>query len=159
MVKYADDADFRDYTIAKGCRLLERWWFIPDVSGNGCIMSVEGVGTYVNRLVVRAATFGDFPGPPPQITETVARVDVTQVSFCQPLNGYSNASGTRRGLVQTPRSHLSVQFARTNYRKFSIRCRGPLVWNAIPCNIRDTQTFSRFKCLWKVHMTYEGLDT
>ena len=72
MVKYAEDADFRDYTIAKGCRLLERWWFIPDVGGNGCIMSVEGVGTYVNRLVVRAATFSDFPGSLPQITETVA---------------------------------------------------------------------------------------
>src|SRR6218665_2907087 len=81
------------------CCQLERWWFIPDVGGNGCIMSVDSVGTYVNRLVVRAATFGDFLGSLPQITETVVRGDVTQMSFCQLLNGYSNASGTQRGLV------------------------------------------------------------
>ena len=55
---------------------------------------------------------------------------------------------------------LSVQFACTNYRKISIHySRGPPVWNAIPCKIRGMQTFSRFKCLWKVHMTYDGLDT
>src|SRR6218665_668830 len=41
----------------------------------------------------------------------------------------------------------------------TVDSRGPPVWNAIPCKIRGMQTFSRFKCLWKVHMTYDGLDT
>ena len=34
---------------------------------------------------------------------------------------YTRASGT-----------LSVQYARTDYRRFSIFCKGPIIWNKIP---------------------------
>src|SRR6218665_3714477 len=44
---------------------------------------------------------------------------------------------------------LSVQYARTNYRRFSLFCKGPLIWNDIPANIRAVKSFPQFKSLWK----------
>lgn len=47
---------------------------------------------------------------------------------------------------------LSVPYARTNYRKFALKCRGPLVWNMIPINIREQKSFYSFKTQWKEYI-------
>src|SRR6218665_1824751 len=49
---------------------------------------------------------------------------------------------------------LSNQYARTNYRRFSLTCRGPIVWNNIPNNICNLRTFAQFKFAWRKYMTY-----
>ena len=46
----------------------------------------------------------------------------------------------------------SIQYARTNYRRFSLFCKGPLIWNDIPANIWAVMSFSQFKSLWKTYM-------
>src|SRR6218665_373951 len=40
---------------------------------------------------------------------------------------------------------LIVPYARIKYRKFSLKFRGPLVWNMIPLNIRGQKLFYLFK--------------
>ena len=47
---------------------------------------------------------------------------------------------------------LSVPYARTNYRKFALKCREPLVWNMIPINIREQKSFYSFKTQWKEYI-------
>src|SRR6218665_3119126 len=49
---------------------------------------------------------------------------------------------------------LSNQCARTNYRRFSLTCRGPIVWNNILNNICDLRTFAQFNSAWRKHRTY-----
>ena len=45
------------------------------------------------------------------------------------------------------RSSLSLrsEFARTNSRKFSIRCRGPLFWNSLPQSLKASPNINLFK--------------
>lgn len=49
-------------------------------------------------------------------------------------------------------SGLTVQYARTNYRRFSLYCKGPIIWNDIPANIRAVKSFPQFKSLWKAYI-------
>src|SRR6218665_2614590 len=49
-------------------------------------------------------------------------------------------------------SGLSVQYARTNYRRFSLYSKGPIIWNEIPANIRAVKSFPQFKSLWKAYI-------
>ena len=44
---------------------------------------------------------------------------------------------------------LFRQYARTNYRKFAIGCRGPVIWNAIPTAIQTLKTLRLFISSWK----------
>src|SRR6218665_143885 len=53
------------------------------------------------------------------------------------------------------RDNFAIQYARTDYRKFSLRCRGPEVWNLIPLNLRDLKTFYSFKRNWKKYMIHD----
>ena len=46
-------------------------------------------------------------------------------------------------------SDLSIQYARTSYRKFVLRCLGPEMWHLIPFNIRDQITIYNSKLAWK----------
>src|SRR6218665_3870132 len=46
---------------------------------------------------------------------------------------------------------LSVQYARTNYRRFSLYCNGPIIWNDIPANILAVKSFPQFKSSWKAY--------
>ena len=43
---------------------------------------------------------------------------------------------------------LSIQYARTNYYRFSIACTGPKIWNGIPASIKEATAFGQFKRLW-----------
>ena len=45
-------------------------------------------------------------------------------------------------------SGLTVQYARTNYRRFSLYCKGPIIWN----DIRAVKSFPQFKSLWKAYI-------
>ena len=45
--------------------------------------------------------------------------------------------------------NLSVQYARTNYRRFSLFCKGPIIWNEIPFNICKVTMLVTFKKIWK----------
>src|SRR6218665_3704658 len=48
---------------------------------------------------------------------------------------------------------LSAQYARTNYRKFALGCRGPVIWNAIPpACIQALQPLRLFISSWKAHI-------
>ncbi len=51
---------------------------------------------------------------------------------------YTRASGS-----------LSVQYARTDYRRFSLSCKGPIIWNKIPSHISNVSTFALFKKVFK----------
>jgi len=71
--------------------------------------------------------------------------------------------GTQQGNTKREEEHnhytrgskgLSNQYAWTNYRRFSLTCRGPIVWNNIPNNICDLRTFAQFKSAWRKYMTY-----
>ena len=42
-------------------------------------------------------------------------------------------------------SILLISYARTNYRKFAVRLRGPVVWNDIPIVIRELPTLYSLK--------------
>ena len=37
------------------------------------------------------------------------------------------------------------EFKRTNYAKFSLRCKGATVWNSLPVDIKNIDSFNRFK--------------
>src|SRR6218665_1220960 len=43
----------------------------------------------------------------------------------------------------------SAQYARTNYRKFALGCRGPVIWNAIPPTFQPLRLFISS---WKAHI-------
>src|SRR6218665_3769773 len=43
---------------------------------------------------------------------------------------------------------LSIQYAGTNYYRFSIECTGPKIWNGIPASIKEATAFCQFKRLW-----------
>src|SRR6218665_1649971 len=45
--------------------------------------------------------------------------------------------------------NLSVQYARTNYRRFSLFCKGPIIWNEIPSSISKVTMLGTFKKIWK----------
>jgi len=45
--------------------------------------------------------------------------------------------------------NLSVRYARTNYRRFSLFCKGPIIWNEIPSNICKVTMLVTFKKIWK----------
>jgi hypothetical protein len=53
---------------------------------------------------------------------------------------------------------LSVSYARTNYRRFSIYCSGPKIWNAIPTSIQSLPTYSQFKKHWRDHLNLRERD-
>ena len=47
---------------------------------------------------------------------------------------------------------LSAQYARTNYRKFALGCRGPVIWNAIPSALQALKPLCLFISSWKAHI-------
>ena len=46
---------------------------------------------------------------------------------------------------------LGFKYSRTNYRRFSVACKGPvgLIWNEIPAAIHNTKTMYQFVREWK----------
>ena len=48
--------------------------------------------------------------------------------------------------------NLSIQFSRTNYRKHALTCRGPIIWNNIPKDIRNILVYVQFKSSWRCYM-------
>ena len=42
---------------------------------------------------------------------------------------------------------LVVPFPRTNYMKNSFSYSGTTLWNSLPCNIRESGSLNKFKCL------------
>ena len=47
---------------------------------------------------------------------------------------------------------LSAQYARTNYRKFALGYRRPVIWNVIPPALQALQPLGLFISSWKVHI-------
>jgi len=47
---------------------------------------------------------------------------------------------------------LATQYARTNYRRFSLSCRGPNVWNNTPTRISGLPCFAQFKQAWRRYL-------
>jgi len=47
---------------------------------------------------------------------------------------------------------LFVSYARTNFRKFALRCKGPVVWNTIPDCIRNISPLYKFKKRWREYL-------
>ena len=47
------------------------------------------------------------------------------------------------------RDNFATQYARTNYRKFFLRRRGPGVWNLIPLNLRDLKPSTALNAIGK----------
>ena len=47
---------------------------------------------------------------------------------------------------------LFVSYARTNLRKFALRCKGPAVSNTIPDCIRNTSPLYKFKKRWREYL-------
>ena len=44
---------------------------------------------------------------------------------------------------------LSIQYARTNYYRFSNACRGPKIWNATPASIKEATAVAVLGfCVW-----------
>src|SRR6218665_1018272 len=46
--------------------------------------------------------------------------------------------------------------ARTNYKRFSLFCKGPITWNKISPCIREAKTLASFKKAWKQFLILEG---
>ena len=51
------------------------------------------------------------------------------------IHSYNTRSATK----------IHVEFKRTNYAKFSLRCKGATMWNSLPDDIKNIDSFDRFK--------------
>ena len=49
-------------------------------------------------------------------------------------------------------SHFRGIFARTNSRKFSLKCAGPPIWNSLPLHLKNIISFSLFKTRLRSHI-------
>ena len=44
-------------------------------------------------------------------------------------------------------NELCIPLPRTNYYKNSFSYSGPILWNKLPCNVRQAESLTKFKCL------------
>ena len=51
--------------------------------------------------------------------------------------------------------NVSIQCARTNYKRFSLFCKGPVTWYKIPPYILEAKTVASFKKVWKLFLIVE----
>src|SRR6218665_4149162 len=54
---------------------------------------------------------------------------------------------------------LSVQYPRTNYRRFAVSCRDPIIWNGIPKEISALPSLYQFKRAWKIFIIYGNTNS
>ena len=50
---------------------------------------------------------------------------------------------------------LAFKYSRMNYRRFSVACRGPVIWNEIPAAIQNAKATWQFKREWKDYVNRE----
>jgi hypothetical protein len=50
------------------------------------------------------------------------------------------------------KTNLQIYFMKTNLRKFSIKNRGPILWNKVPNDIRSSYSIYSFKKLYKLYL-------
>src|SRR5688572_1537340 len=63
------------------------------------------------------------------------------------MHGHCTRSSSG-GLAYRPMLYMHAR----NYRRFSICCNGPKIWNAVPMSIRNTPIYTQFKKLWSSYM-------
>ena len=51
------------------------------------------------------------------------------------IHSYNTRSATK----------IHIEFKRTNYAKFSLRCKGTTLWNGLPVDVKNIDSFTGFK--------------
>jgi len=102
------------------------------------IIKFENINTYLMGLFVYKSVCNILP--PSVQNYFIKRVDVHE--------HFTRASGG-----------LSVQYSRTNYRRFAVSCRGPIIWNGIPKEISALPSLYQFKRAWKKFIIYGNTNS
>jgi len=102
------------------------------------IIKFENINTYLMGLFVYKSVCNILP--PSVQNYFIKRVDVHE--------HFTRASGG-----------LSVQYSRTNYRRFAVSCRDPIIWNGIPKEISALPSLYQFKRAWKKFIIYGNTNS
>src|SRR6218665_1034135 len=97
------------------------------------IMKFEYINAYMTGLFTYKSLYNLLP---PATIKLFTSIDEVHEHFTRGLKG------------------LATQYARTNYRRFSLPCWGPIVWNSIPTRISSLPCFTQFKKAWRRYLTF-----
>ena len=54
---------------------------------------------------------------------------------------------------------LHIKFKRTNYGRFSVKCRGAIIWNSLPSSLKEIKSLQLFKTKLKHFVQQQYKDS
>ena len=82
----------------------------------------------------------------------------TTGSFPSALSNYFTLNNTNHHHCTRSSGKFHMKFKRTNYRRFSIKYKGPMIWNTLPDVLKNIWSLEMFRKKLKIFVLNQNID-